>query len=86
MIVEARAAGRVVREDLLAHARVPEAFHVVGDRGGDAVRAGFRFEERADVVRHLDQVFGLHARLARSARDVRARTRRAGVHARSRRA
>ena len=48
------------REDLLAHARVPEALEVSGDtlQGGCAIGVGL--EEGPDLIGHVDEVVRVH--------------------------
>ena len=60
-LMQASAAVRYILDDLLAHARLPEFFEMVGDaRDGFIVRVSG--EKERDLIRHVDHVFRFHKR------------------------
>ena len=49
-----------VFDQLVAHARIPEAPEMLGDRIHGYIMVGAGREERADIVRHFHQVMNVH--------------------------
>ena len=61
-----KAAGIDVREDRVAHARLPEFLQVRRNVRLGLLAIGHAFEELADLVGHLDQVVRIHRHSSRN--------------------